>query len=98
MLNLSNEGSKKRPGPDSLQRAKYWEKALSTSMGLLKNYNFKKKEQHPFHLVDPSPWPIMTSISLLCLTLSFISFFHYYTSGSIHFIISLFIVCFYLFR
>jgi hypothetical protein len=29
----------------------------------LKNINLKKQEQHPFHLVDPSPWPISTSLS-----------------------------------
>jgi len=25
-------------------------------------------QAHPFHLVSPSPWPLLTSISLLCLT------------------------------
>jgi cytochrome c oxidase subunit 3 len=40
----------------------------------------------------------MTSVSLLCLTLSFVSFFHYFKGGSIHFIINLIIVCFFLFR
>jgi cytochrome c oxidase subunit 3 len=70
----------------------------SLNMLLLKNYNIKKYEQHPFHMVDISPWPIMTSISLLSLVLGFISYFHYFNNGSYHFIISFLIVCFYLFR
>ena len=67
-------------------------------MLLLKNSNIKNSEQHPFHMVNFSPWPIMTSVSLLCLTLNFVSFFHYYKSGSTHFTLSLLIVCFFLFR
>lgn len=31
---------------------------------------------HPFHLVSPSPWPILTCTSLLCLTLSLVSSMH----------------------
>jgi len=27
-------------------------------------------QPHPFHMVSPSPWPILTSISLLTLTTS----------------------------
>ena len=64
----------------------------------LKNHNIKNNEQHPFHMVDPSPWPIMTSFSLLSLALSFVSYFHYFQNGSYHFIFSFIICCFYLFR
>jgi heme/copper-type cytochrome/quinol oxidase subunit 3 len=49
-------------------------------------------------MVNPSPWPIMTSVSLLCLTLNFIDFFHYYKGGASHFCLSILFVCFYLFR
>nr|YP_010692605.1 cytochrome c oxidase subunit III [Tricentrus davidi]WBV77346.1 cytochrome c oxidase subunit III [Tricentrus davidi] len=31
---------------------------------------------HPFHLVDSSPWPIMSSMSLLCLTSGAVLMFH----------------------
>ena len=63
-----------------------------------KNSNLKYFSQHPFHTVNASPWPIMTAVALFCLSINFLSFFHYYKSGSTHFIISLMIVCFYLFR
>jgi len=35
----------------------------------LKNYGKAKHEQHPFHLVDSSPWPAVLSLALLSLTL-----------------------------
>jgi hypothetical protein len=68
---------------------------------MLKAYQNKsilKNEQHPFHMVDASPWPIMTAMSLLSLVLSFISYFHYYKGGGYHFVISFTILCFYLSR
>lgn len=45
-------------------------------MAILKNNNDKFSEQHPYHLVDPSPWPFLTSVSLLALVLGFILYFH----------------------
>ena len=33
-------------------------------------------QNHPFHLVSPSPWPLYTSISLLSLTTSAVLSFH----------------------
>jgi len=42
---------------------------------MLRNRNLVKHERHPFHLVDPSPWPIMTGGALLALALGFISAF-----------------------
>jgi cytochrome c oxidase subunit 3 len=42
----------------------------------LKN-NFKlSAEQHPFHLVNPSPWPIFVAIFLLSTIFFLIGFFH----------------------
>jgi len=62
------------------------------------NYNVSTNEQHPFHLVDVSPWPLMTSISLFSLVLSFVMYFHFFENGSFYFLESLFILCFYLCR
>lgn len=62
------------------------------------NYNLKSHEQHPFHLVDLSPWPLMTALSLFALVLSIVMHFHYFNSGAIYVIISLSIFCFYLSR
>ena len=41
------------------------------------NYTFKNKnsikyERHPFHLVDPSPWPILTAFSVFTLVFGFL--------------------------
>jgi cytochrome c oxidase subunit 3 len=33
-------------------------------------------QDHPYHLVSPSPWPLNCSISLLALTTSGVSYFH----------------------
>jgi len=37
--------------------------------------------QHEYHLVDPSPWPVLTSISLFYLTLSGVALCHFFTMG-----------------
>lgn len=62
------------------------------------NYNLKSNEQHPFHLVDLSPWPLMTSISLFSFVLSFVIYFNYFKSGAVYVLIAFIIFCFYLFR
>jgi cytochrome c oxidase subunit 3 len=33
-------------------------------------------QAHPFHLVSPSPWPLFSSMSLLCLTTSIVMSIH----------------------
>lgn len=43
---------------------------------MLKNYNIKTNEQHPFHLVRPSPWPLTVSASLLWVVLGFVKYLH----------------------
>ena len=42
-------------------------------MTIINRSNF---QDHPFHLVSPSPWPLNTSWSLLCLTTSAASSMH----------------------
>lgn len=39
---------------------------------------------HPYHLVDPSPWPLTTSISLLIITLSTVLLFQGYNTINIY--------------
>jgi len=51
-----------------------------------------KKQQHYFHLVALSPWPLYTSISLFFLTLSFASFLHFYNLSNLLLIFSLIIL------
>lgn len=38
-------------------------------------------QNHPFHLVSPSPWPLFTSISLFILTTSLVLFMHGFQSS-----------------
>lgn len=45
--------------------------------------DLEKKQKHPFHLVDPSPWPIATSFALLFLAIGGIMFMHNYRFGAI---------------
>ena len=36
---------------------------------------------HPYHLVEPSPWPLLTSAALLTLTSSGVMYFHGYANA-----------------
>jgi cytochrome c oxidase subunit 3 len=40
-----------------------------------------KFQKFPFHLVDPSPWPILVSFSLLTLTVGAVSYMHGIANG-----------------
>ena len=46
-------------------------------------------KEHPFHMVSPSPWPILTSFSLLALTTSAALSMHMFTNMGIIFFASL---------
>jgi Cytochrome c oxidase subunit III/LAGLIDADG DNA endonuclease family len=43
--------------------------------------NINKFQHFPFHLVDPSPWPILLSFSLLNLTIGAVLYMHGYFYG-----------------
>jgi heme/copper-type cytochrome/quinol oxidase subunit 3 len=47
----------------------------------LKNVCIKDCEKHPFHLVDPSPWPLSTALASLNVTLGFVLWFHGFYGG-----------------
>lgn len=38
-------------------------------------------QKHPYHLVDPSPWPLVSSISCLVAALGAATFFHSFHNG-----------------
>lgn len=50
---------------------------------------FAKKEKHPFHLVDPSPWPLYVSINALSIAVSFILYFGNFEAGFISIVFSI---------
>jgi len=39
-------------------------------------------QAHPYHLVEPSPYPLWVSFSLLVITISAVMTFHGYSNGS----------------
>jgi cytochrome c oxidase subunit 3 len=49
-------------------------------------------QAHPWHLVDPSPWPILTSFALLSLALSAVLYFHGFAGGGPSALLSLGVV------
>jgi cytochrome c oxidase subunit 3 len=49
-------------------------------------------QDHPFHLVSPSPWPLYTSVSLFTLTVNAALSMHLFNNSYIMFYISLFLV------
>ena len=53
----------------------------------LQNINRNKFQKHPFHLVDPSLWPLLVSFSLLTMAIGAVMYMHAYPNGG--FILSL---------
>jgi len=56
-------------------------KLLLNKKRMLQTKTINKFQHFPFHLVDPSPWPILTSFSLLNLTIGAVSYMHGYSYG-----------------
>ena len=50
---------------------------MNINLSILKS----RYQSHPYHLVDPSPWPISTSFALLVLTLSAVMYMHGFNFG-----------------
>jgi len=46
-------------------------------------FKYKSQQQHTFHLVTPSPWPIAVSFAALVLTFGAVMYFHSYKFGSL---------------
>jgi len=44
--------------------------------------NIKNNQLHSFHLVDPSPWPLLSSIGAFMLTFGGVLFMHGYSGGA----------------
>jgi len=54
--------------------------------------------QHPFHLVTPSPWPILVSFNALSLTISAVCYFHFISHSLYILIFSIFLLIFNMFN
>lgn len=44
--------------------------------------NIRNNQKHSFHLVDPSPWPLVSAFSALMLTFGGVLYMHGYSGGS----------------
>lgn len=44
--------------------------------------NQNQIQTFPFHLVEPSPWPLLTSFALLTSTVSAVMYFHGFEHGA----------------
>ena len=49
-------------------------------------------QRHPYHLVDPSPWPLVGAISALVTTVGGVMYMHSYIGGSFVLPLGLFMV------
>ena len=47
----------------------------------INNINKHQFQAHPYHMVDPSPWPISLSFALLILTISAVMYMHGFNYG-----------------
>ena len=50
-------------------------------MSLLRLPNFKKSALHPYHIVDPSPWPLVTAFTAFFLVRGLTLYRHSFTLG-----------------
>jgi len=49
-------------------------------------------QRHPFHLVDPSPWPLVASTAAFIITTAGVMYMHGYSGGGSFFILGLFLL------
>lgn len=59
--------------------------------------NKSLSSKHTYHLVTPSPWPLLTSFAALVLTFGGVMYFQGYLFGSLLLPLGLFLVIFYKF-
>lgn len=50
----------------------------------------KEMQYHPYHMVNPSPWPLCTSIALFVLTTSFVLNMHGFDNALFLLILAIF--------
>lgn len=55
----------------------------------IKNYH-----RHPYHLVDPSPWPLVASFGALLATSGGVMYMHGYNGGGFSLALGLFTIVF----
>lgn len=51
------------------------------------------QKSHPYHLVNPSPWPLLTSFSAFAFAIGIVSYLHKWQNGFFALVISFIILC-----
>lgn len=52
----------------------------------------KRNQKHPFHIVDPSPWPLVAAFGAFTMLAGFVMYMHFYSNGFFMFIFGLIIL------
>jgi len=50
-------------------------------MDLNININSRRNQKHPFHIIDPSPWPFFGAMAAFFFTFGLVMYIHFYTNG-----------------
>jgi cytochrome c oxidase subunit 3 len=53
------------------------------------NIDIRRVQKHPFHIVDPSPWPLIASLGAFFTVFGFTLYMHFYANGLLLFNIGL---------
>jgi len=61
---------------------------LKTSL----NLDVRRTQLHPFHIVDPSPWPLVASFGAFFTVFGFTLYMHFYAYGLVLFTLGLFLL------
>jgi hypothetical protein len=56
--------------------------------------SLKRYQNHPFHIVDPSPWPLLSSLSAFIMLFGLVLYMHFYQKGLTFVLIGFFSVLF----
>jgi len=54
--------------------------------------NLVKNEQHPFHIVDASPWPLITAFSAFFMLFGMVLYMHFFSLGFLLLAVGFFMV------
>lgn len=84
-MNLLNNNSKKNRNIVNKKKGNFFTK-LYVKPILLQSSNkvsIVKSTIHPFHLVDPSPWPFFAAMGTFFFTSGLVLFMHFFDDGYI---------------
>ena len=48
-----------------------------------------RRTEHPFHILDPSPWPFCLSVSVMFTIMGFVEYVHMFVLGFTFFVVGL---------